>query len=139
MVNGKKHTVAWHVDDLKSSHVDPKVNDNFHKWLEKTYGSDGIGNVEASRGKVNEYLAMTLDYTEEEKLKIVMRKYLDAIISEFTQKLSDKVKFPWTENMFKVGEEEKKLGDEKRKIFHSFVMKAMFLTKRGRADVQPAI
>ena len=27
--NGKQHTVTWHVDDLKSSHVDPKVNDVF--------------------------------------------------------------------------------------------------------------
>ena len=49
------------------------------------------------------------------------------------------MKFPWTEKMFKVDKEENKLGDEKRTIFHSFVMKAMFLTKRGRADVQPAI
>ena len=28
-VNGKQHTVSWHVDDLKSSHVDLKVNDDF--------------------------------------------------------------------------------------------------------------
>ena len=27
--NGKQHTVTWHVDDLKSIHVDPIVNDNF--------------------------------------------------------------------------------------------------------------
>ena len=29
MINGNQHTVIWHVDDLKASHVDPKVNDNF--------------------------------------------------------------------------------------------------------------
>ena len=27
MVNGKQHTVRFHVDNLLSSHVDPKVND----------------------------------------------------------------------------------------------------------------
>ena len=27
MVNGKQHTVRFHVDDLLLSHVDPKVND----------------------------------------------------------------------------------------------------------------
>ena len=26
MVNGKQQTVVWHIDDLKSSHMDPKVN-----------------------------------------------------------------------------------------------------------------
>ena len=80
MVNWKQHTVVWHVDYLKSSQVDPKLNDDFHKWLEKTHGSDDIGHLEASRGKVHEYLAMTLDYTEEGKLNIYMRNYLDAMI-----------------------------------------------------------
>jgi type I restriction-modification system DNA methylase subunit len=31
MINGEQQTVMWHVDDLKSSHVDPKVNDNFYE------------------------------------------------------------------------------------------------------------
>jgi hypothetical protein len=34
MVNGKQHTITWHEDDLKSSHVDAKVNDDLLKWLE---------------------------------------------------------------------------------------------------------
>ena len=29
MVNGKQHTITWHVDDVKSSHVDPTVNGDF--------------------------------------------------------------------------------------------------------------
>jgi hypothetical protein len=32
-VNGSTHTIKFHVDDLKSSHIDPKVNDQFIKWL----------------------------------------------------------------------------------------------------------
>ena len=61
------------------------------------------------------------------------------MIAEFPHKLSDKVNSPWIEKMFKVDKEEKKLGDEKRVIFLFFVRKAAFLTKQGRADVQPAI
>ena len=37
-VNGSQMTVCWHVDDLKSSHVDPKVNTEFGEWLSATYG-----------------------------------------------------------------------------------------------------
>ena len=74
--------------------MDPNFNNDFHKWLDKMYGSDYIGNVEASCGKVHEYLMITFDYTEEGKLKIDMRKYLGAMISEFPHKLLDKVKFP---------------------------------------------
>jgi hypothetical protein len=29
MVNGKQHTIAWHVDDVKSSHINKTVNDEF--------------------------------------------------------------------------------------------------------------
>ena len=76
MVNGKQQTFACNYDDIMSSDVDPKFNNCFNKWLEKTYVSDDIGHVEARRGKVHKYLAMTLDYTEEGSLKIDMRKYL---------------------------------------------------------------
>ena len=105
--------------------------------VRKTYWSDDIGHVEARYGKVHDYLAITLYYTEEVKLNIDMRKYLDAMIAEFPHKLSDKVICPWTEKVFKVDKEEKKLVDEERTIFHLLVMKAIFLTKRVRADVQP--
>jgi hypothetical protein len=51
VVNGKQQTLTWHVDDLKSSHTDPMVNDKFHKWLEEKYGDPNIGQVNAVRGK----------------------------------------------------------------------------------------
>ena len=35
---GKQHTVRFHVDDLKSSHINKRVNDKFLKWLNKMYG-----------------------------------------------------------------------------------------------------
>jgi hypothetical protein len=34
-INGKQQTLTWHVDDLESSHVDPKVNDKFHECVKK--------------------------------------------------------------------------------------------------------
>ena len=35
VIDGKQHTVVFHVDDVKCSHVDAKVNDNFLLWLNK--------------------------------------------------------------------------------------------------------
>ena len=34
-VNGKQHTVIFHVDDLMSIHMENKVNYNFDYWLTK--------------------------------------------------------------------------------------------------------
>ena len=61
MVNGKKHTMRFHVDDLMSSHMEAKVNDQFLVWLNKKYG--GYGAVKATRGKRHDYLGMTLDFS----------------------------------------------------------------------------
>jgi hypothetical protein len=47
-VNGKQHTVTSHVDDIKSSHIDSKVNDDFLLWLEKMYGDKDIAPVKAT-------------------------------------------------------------------------------------------
>jgi hypothetical protein len=55
--------VLWHVDNIKSSHIDPKVNDEFLLWLEKMYGNKNAP-VKATRGKIHDYLAMKLDFTK---------------------------------------------------------------------------
>ena len=41
--------------------------------------------------------------------------------------------------MFKVVEKSAKLSEEKAKTFYTFVMKVMFVCKRTRPDIQPAI
>jgi hypothetical protein len=139
IVNGKQHTVTWHVDDLKSSHVDSKVNDQFLEWLKNKYASDEIGEVKVMRGKKHDYLAMTLDYSIPGVLRVDMTKYVKSMIDDFPVKLEGVGKFPWTDKLFTVDTKSKKLEHEKAKIFHTFVMKGMFLCKRGRQDIQPGI
>jgi hypothetical protein len=139
VVNNKQHTVTWHVDDLKSSHVDPKVNDKFLSWLKTKYASDNIGEIKATRGHKHEYLAMTLDFTIPGVLQVDMTQYVNKMIEEFPEKLTGNTKCPWSENLFRVDETSPKLSQEKAKILHTFVMKGMFLCKRARQDVLPGI
>ena len=70
MVRGKQHTVVFHVDDLKCSHVDKKVNTEFLKWLNKLYGE--YGEVKATCGKIHDYLGMRLDFKTKGKVKVNM-------------------------------------------------------------------
>jgi hypothetical protein len=138
-VNGKQHTVTWHVDDLKASHVDPKVNDDFAQWCEDTYGSDDLGHVKVVRGKVHDYLAMIMDFTQDGALMLDMRYYIQGMIDEFPYEIKSIKATPWTEKLFKVQEDAKKLEEARRSILHTYVMKAMFLCKRARPDIDPAI
>ena len=46
---------------------------------------------------------------------------------------------PWNETLFKFDEKSNNLNKNKKKIFHTFVMKRMFLCKRARQDLLPGI
>ena len=46
---------------------------------------------------------------------------------------------PWNDKLLKIDKKGKDLDDERQGIFCTFVMKAMFLCKRGRPDVNPVI
>lgn len=135
-INGKQHTVSWHVDDLKSSHVDPKVNDDFHKWLQETYGQ--VREVTSTRGKLHDYLGMTMDYSTPGEVKIDMRDYVQGMIDEFPAKLPGTSQAAANDNLFKV-DKGHDLSAMKSELFHAFVAKALFLTKRSRPDIQPVV
>jgi len=81
VVKSAEHTVVFHVDDLKSSHKDPKVNDDFAKWLEQTYWKQG--KVKINLGKLHEYLGMKLDLSVRGKLNVDMRDYVKEILESF--------------------------------------------------------
>ena len=72
VANGKQHTVTFHVNDLKCSHVNKKVNNLFAKWLDAKHGDDEIGRVKAVRGKHHDRLGMKLDFSSKGKLKVDM-------------------------------------------------------------------
>jgi Reverse transcriptase (RNA-dependent DNA polymerase) len=138
VINNKQHTVTWHVDDLKSSHVDPKVNDEFLKWLNAKYGDPKVAPVKATRGQIHDYLAMKLDFTKRGKLIVDMSDYVKSMVKEFPEELC-KSNYPWNENLFKVDTNSPELAKDKRELFHTFVAKGLFVCKRARPDIQPAI
>ena len=116
-----------------------KVNNNFHKWCENKYGSEKLGHATVVRGDKHDYLAMNLDYSDKGKLKIDMQYYIDNMDEEFPYEIKPVTTAPWNEKLFKVVESAEPLNEEKKAIFHTYVMKAMFLCKRARPDVEPAV
>ena len=56
------------MDDVLSSHLDPKVNDKFSKWAQDKYSK--LKPVELDRGKVHTFLGMELNFTEPRKCKV---------------------------------------------------------------------
>ena len=137
-IEGSQHTIRFHVDDVMSSHMSSKVNDEFKNWMNKNYGS--YCEVKESRGKIHDYLGMKFDFTEKGKVKIRMEEYVKNMIKDFPVELKDNdtAPTPAANNLFEKGK--RKFLDKKRsEEYHTCVAKGLFLAKRARPDIHPAI
>ena len=80
LVGETQMTIKFYVDDLMSSHIDPTVNDDFLKFLNKKYGQHV--EVKATRGFKHEYLGMTFVF-KDGKLEVDIVDYLESMLAEF--------------------------------------------------------
>ena len=64
-----------------------------------------------------------------------MRDYIEELIKIFPGDLSDNIQCPRTTRLFNINIESKSLDKNRKDIFHTFVMKCMFLAKRVRPDL----
>ena len=143
IVNGKQFTILWHVDDLKCSHKEKEVVDRFIEWVRSKYEDPQITKLKPSRGKVHDYLGMTLDFTQNGVVKISMKDYICKMINEFQFKQEIEalkpVTTPAADHLFDVALNSSKLDPIKKEEFHTTVAKGLFLCKRARPDLQPTI
>jgi Reverse transcriptase (RNA-dependent DNA polymerase) len=138
-INQAQLTVSWHVDDLKISHRDEKVVSDFIEWLGQQYRK--IGEVKVTQGKVHEYyLGMKLIYNVQGQVSIDMVDYVKNVLGGFPQaQIKMSSKSPWNDNLFKVDPKSIKLSDSEQEMFHTVVAQGLFLCKRSRPDIAPAI
>jgi hypothetical protein len=137
IVDGKQCTILWHVDDLKISHVDPKVVDDVIELLKSEFGKEAPLTI--SRGKVHEYLGMTIDFSVKGKVKFTMIDYIENMITELPADMSGTVRSPASSHLFDVNDDAEKLNTELSDFFHHNVAKLLFLCKRARPDIQTAV
>jgi hypothetical protein len=79
-IDGKQCTILWHVDDLKMSHVSCKVLYGIINELSKKYGKEAPLTI--NRGKVHEYLGMTMDYSIPGKVQFIMNDYIENLLDD---------------------------------------------------------
>ena len=87
IVNGHQHTVLWHVDDLKLSHVESAVNTELLQKIDDRYGK--VTPLVVTRGTVHEYLGMTLDFSQTGKCIIRMDDYVEKLLDGVPDDMKD--------------------------------------------------
>ena len=71
--DGKQCTILWHVDDLKISHVEPKVVD---KLIRTEYEKDEETTLTVNRGLKHDYLGMHIEYSTKGKVVFTMFEFI---------------------------------------------------------------
>jgi hypothetical protein len=133
------------------------VVDRIIEWLRKDYESvfeDGSGKMKVKRGKIHEYLGMTLNFSTDRQVEISMVDYVKEMITAWDKapKISNDgfklveskrvvraKKCAAPEDLFKVDENAQKLDPEMRTAFHNIVAKALYMVKRARLDASVSI
>jgi hypothetical protein len=105
-------------------------------WLKGIYGD-----MKVSRGKVHDYLGMTLDYSNKGEVKATMTDYMKGVIEYFPEVITRVVATPTTENLFKVRPYESRvlLDDRRGQAFHHATAQLLSTSSRARKDIQCAV
>ena len=137
-VNGKQLTVAWHVDNLKVSHKEDNILDEFIGMMEEEFGQETPLTV--TRGPIQEYLGMTLDFTERGRVVVKMSNYIKNMLKDAPASMDGHAATPAATHLFKINTDNPKLlCKEKKELFIHLVMQGLYLSQRGRPDIRTAI
>jgi len=138
-VNGKQITVLWHVDDLKISCEHEETINELVSQLDSVFGTEAP--LTAQRGFIHEYLGMTLDFSDDGKVKIIMDDYLEKLFESMPDDGSYEgtAPSPAASNLFDVRDTAPLLDESEADFFHSTVARLLFLGMRARPDIMTAI
>jgi hypothetical protein len=138
MIDRKECTILWHIDNLKISHIEYKVVSSVIQQFEKTFGEDAPLTI--TRGKVHDYLRMTIDYSTPGKVKITMVDYITNMLSELPSDMDGEVATTAANHLFEVNEKNPiMVTKDKAIMFHHNLAKMLFLCIRARPDIQTAV
>ena len=130
--------MAWHVDNLNVSHEKEEVLDEFIGMMQNEFGEDAPLSI--SRGPVQEYLGMTLDFSEKGRVVVKMHNYVKNMLNDAPASMDGNAATPATAHLFKVNTENSKLlGKDKKELFVHLVMQGLYLSQCGWSDIKTAI
>ena len=127
-------TTLWHVDDLKTSHVDPAIISSVLADIYAEYRK--ISKMTITRGKLNKYLRMTIDYSSPGKIILSMIYHIGNMLDDITEYMKGVLVSPTAHHPFNIAEDVTKLSQVDSDIFHHFLAQLLYLSKRALTDIQ---
>ena len=133
MINGSQCTILFYVDDNKISHVDKDAVTNVINDISKHFGE-----LTVSRGTKHDFLGMDIEI-KERKVFISMKNQIVEAIEWGAVQSDRKPATPAADDLFLKNDQAEDLSIERSDNFHSIVQKLLYICKRGRPDIEPAL
>jgi hypothetical protein len=127
LVNGAPSTLLLHVDDILCMSSDEAREDVLRILTES------FNEVQHEQGVNLSFLGMTIDTSIESEVRITMNGFTDDLVREYDRPGSAPT--PAKNNLFDIDATSLLLGEARRKKFHSFVAKVLYLSKRIRPEI----
>ena len=134
MSDGTQCTICWYVDDLKISHVREEVVDDVINKIEERFGK-----MTVTKGDRHTYLGMDIYFPGNADVQVLMKDYLGEAVEEFPEDCSAYASSPAATHLFRVNPNGVLLDEVRRKLLHRIVAKLLYVSKRARPDLLPAI
>jgi Reverse transcriptase (RNA-dependent DNA polymerase) len=134
MINGSQCTIAWYVDDMKVSHLDPAIVSDILNLMESRFGTMAI-----TRGLTHEFLGMTITYHCDGTASIHMPTYIQEAIDESGLNIKKSCATPCASTLFSVDPDSPLLESERADTFHRIVAKLIYVGIRTRTDILLAL
>jgi hypothetical protein len=92
------------------------------------------------RGKIHDYLGITLDYTEKDKVEIKMVDYVEKMLTDLPDEMGGEApSLAASNHLFTEDENQTKVDKKKAQLFRTYLAKTLFLCKRARPNLQTAV
>ena len=134
MHEGKeKIYIAIYVDDIKMISSSTQLTNTVKEKLKSVY------TVKFQEGTTHEYLGMKFEY-QNDKVLITSPNYINNLLTDYKDKNSfGYTPTPASNDLFHIDETSTLLSDTDKEIFHSFVARTLYLSKRNRPDLLCAV
>ena len=136
-IDGQQCTITWHVDDLKIFHIDEQVVRLIIQKIQDNFGQHS--ELSMHIGKRHDYLGMILDFTTPGILEIDISDYIQVILQDTPTNLQGTSVVPAAKHLFTTRADAPKISPQEQEIFHHLTMQLMYLSQRGRPDIQTAV
>ena len=138
MIDRKQWTIIWHVDNLKLFPIKQSVLDDIANKLRSKYRQ--VAPLVIHCGIIHDYLRMTINYSDDNKVKFMMCDYVEGVLDGAPPTEMDGLAItPAASNLFTVREDTNMLDDEWAELYHHITAQLLYLCQCVRLDLQPTV